>query len=352
MNPEQEYIPDEESVIVSEIEGRWEAVTKDNDGNAHIHTLNKHSIKKRPKVDLDELLVRKVPPVRITPSRRQKPSRETELAIFLPDAQIPFHDESAVMLGHLAVRELMPDQVVLLGDMLDFPSLSRFEQRPEWSGKVQESLDRYHKMLAQIRSDAPDAEIFVLHGNHEERLQKSIVNNNAELLGIKRANAAKELGVLTLEYLLRLEDLEITSVPGYPNGEIWLRDHLKATHGNIVRSNGSTAAAYMQRDPTASLWFGHIHRSELQWRTTPTRYGAQQRYAASPGTLSRIDGTVPGFSSTIDEHGRVVEKAENWQQGIGLAEHSENLSNPHLIHIESGQMMIEGKTYSVDNDAR
>ena len=149
-----------------------------------------------------------------------------------------------------------------------------------------------------------------------------------------------------------MDELEITHVPGYPNGEIWLRDHLKATHGDLVRSNSSTAAAYMQRDPSTSVVFGHIHRQELQWKTTPTSRGNQQRFAFSPGTLSRIDGAVPSYSSTIDEHGRLVPRAENWQQGIGLVEHSENLANPTPIHINDGSMMIHGKTYRIDHGER
>ncbi len=334
--------------IVNEISGYYQVVTKDNDGEAHIHTLEKHSTKVRPSPeDIEDSLIRQAPPSKITPSRRAKHGRADKLALFLPDAQIPFQDEKAMKLAQTAVVETMPDEVVLLGDMLDFPSLSRFEQRPEYSGNIQQSIDYLHTFIAQIRSDAPDAIISYILGNHEERLHKHIVNNNAEFLGIKRANAEQELGMFTLGHLLRTEELEVDLYSGYPGATYWLSPNLRATHGDIVRSNGSTASPMINKDPTSSVWFGHVHRQELQWKTTPTQEGNIQRYAATPGTLARIDGLVPSYGSSIDEGGNMVPRAENWQQGIGLAEFNEKGSNPNLIHFDDGEMMIEGKLYSV-----
>ena len=52
------------------------------------------------------------------------------------DAQIPFHDERALDLALLAITEVQPDNVVLLGDMLDPAMQGRFLGRPEWANTV------------------------------------------------------------------------------------------------------------------------------------------------------------------------------------------------------------------------
>lgn len=325
------------------LKNEWEVSAFDREKGEWTKSLN-HSWEIVPD-NIEDLLIQQAKPTKITPTRRSKPKRPDQLTLAVPDAQIPFQDERAMALAQVAIRELMPDNVVFLGDMLDFPSLSRFEQRPEWAGQVQESLDRNHEMLARTRANAPDANLYYLYGNHEDRLQKHMVKNNAELLGIKRANAEKELGVMTLEFLLRMKELEVQAVPGYPNGHLWLEDHLVMLHGNKARQNGSTSLEYLKENPHVNTVHGHSHRAEIQWRTTPTRNGHVQRFAASPGTLADISGNVPSYHSTIDEHGAVVPRAENWQQSVLGVEHSKKNAHPELYTIQDGAIKIQGKSY-------
>jgi len=328
----------------------WQMVAKDANDEPHIYDLEyTRSLPESLRKEIGKLLINNAAPTKINPTRRRKPGREDELAIYLPDAQIPFHNERAVQLGHVAIRENYPDQVVVLGDMLDFETLSTFHstQRPEWTGRMQDSLDRYHQMLAQIRADAPDADIYAHHGNHERRFQRAIIQNNAELLGIKRADAARELGVLTLEYLLRAKELDIKFIGGYPDGDLWLQDHFRSTHGTMSRSRGSTSAAYLQKDPYTNIVHGHSHRAEIQWITTPTRDGYTQRFGASPGSLTDIERT-PSNSLTHTEHGEVVPRAMNWQNAALGVEHNREMAFPHLWMIHNGQLRMFGKTYELE----
>lgn len=296
----------------------WEAITKDNEGEAHLHTLHKYET--IPDEVSQEQFISQAAPTRISPSRRSKPSRSDETAVIFPDAQIPFHDPIALSAAHMVVRELQPDRVVMLGDMVDFPAQSRFDTHPSHNGRLQEQLDITHRMLAQVRADAPDAIIDYIPGNHEYRLTREIIQKNAELLGIKRANAARELGVLTLDFLLRLDELEVNMAGQYPNGQVWLNDHTVAVHGDTSSSSGSTSLKYLARNPNISTIHGHSHRAEIQWRTTPTRGGYVQRFAMSPGTLADITGSVPSYGSSISETGQPEPRAENWQQAVGVIE--------------------------------
>jgi predicted phosphodiesterase len=297
--------------------------------------------------DLEALLVRKAPAKKIYPSRRSKPTRPEQLTVAAGDAQFPFADPRSLALFHLAVRELQPDNVVLLGDMMDLPSLSRFSQRPEWVGSTNDALEQYSEFLAQTRANAPDARITVVHGNHEQRLVNYMTRNASELLGIKRAG--QKLAALSIQNLAGYSDWEIEYVDGYPNGTLWLEDNLKFIHGTNVQKGGSNAAKYLKEERETTI-YGHTHRIELANKTYPTRDGGKGENitAASPGALCLTDGSVPGFNFTPDAEGNIVKKAEDWQAGILVIDHK-GLSHEvtsSRFHDDRG-VKINGKWYDV-----
>lgn len=199
--------------------------------------------------------------------------------------------------------------------------MSRFGTRPEWVGATQDAIDEYHNVLAQTRANAPNSRIYVVHGNHEQRMDNYVRKNALEVLGLRRANMSHELAVLTLQNLVRYDDLEVESIDGYPNGTLWLEDNLKFTHGTNVAKGGSNAAKYLREERETTV-YGHTHRMELAYRTFARRAGAVTIAAASPGCLAKIDGSVPGYRHTIDAQGQVVKRAEDWQQGVLRIEHS------------------------------
>lgn len=321
----------------------WEMMHKDNEGEAHVTELHKYDHIAED-VDLDEALVRKAAPTIIRPSRRAKATRPDTRTLVAGDAQIPYHDPRAVELFQRAVVEAQPDNIVFVGDMIDLPGQSKYQQHPEWANSTQAAIDEYHNVLAQTRANAPDAKIYVIHGNHEKRLDDYVRRNAAEVLGLRRANLEKSLAVLTLQYLVRYDDLEVESVDGYPNGTLWLEDNLKFTHGTNTQRGGSNAARYLSTENETTI-YGHSHRAELAYRTWATRLGARVVAAASPGALCMIDGTVPGVHRSVTAQGEVVKKAENWQQGLLIVDHNDRNHDitPSLI-TERG-VIIDGKRF-------
>ena len=318
------------------LKNEWDVSAFDREKGEWTTTVNRSYEHTNDDVDIESLLVRKAAPTRITPTRRKKPIRGDSRTLVAGDSQIPFHDEQAHDRFQQAVVETQPDNIVLVGDMVDLPSLSRFSQRNEWVGGTQGAIDTYHNFLAQLRSNAPNARIAVVHGNHEQRLDNYLQKNAAEVLGLRRANMAHELAVLTLQYLVRYEDLEIESVDGYPNGTFWLEDNLKATHGTNVAKGGSNAAKYLKEERETTV-YGHTHRQELAYRTFAQRIGGVTIAAASPGCLARTDGAVPGFNHTVDAQGQLVKKEEDWQQGLLTIDH-----NPRVHHITPVRFTPEG----------
>lgn len=303
----------------------------------------------------EEQFITQASPTVIKPTKRRKPTREDSLTVCMGDAQIgyrgeePFHDETAMELALLAIHELQPDNIVLTGDMIDLPNMSRFEQRSDWQGNTQRSIDRYHAFLAQLRANAPNAKIAVVHGNHEKRLDTMVRNDAAQLFGLKRANAERELAVLTLQYLVRYDDLGVESVDGYPNASYWLEDNLKVTHGTHTKKGGSNAARYLQTEDESTI-YGHSHRVELAYRTIATRLGSRVIAAASPGCLARTDGSVPGARYSVDNQGTTVRRAEDWQNGLLIVRHSPEGHDIQPVHIQGGRMRIYDKVYQVGGE--
>lgn len=294
--------------------------------------------------------VRQATPTIIRPTKRKRIARRDRLALAMGDAQIgyfndePFHDEVALSLGLIACYELQPDEICLVGDMIDLPAMSRFEQRSEWQNSTQRSIDRYHLFLSELRANAPNSRITVVHGNHEERMPKMLRRDAAELIGLRRANAERELGVLTLQYLCRYDELEIESITGYPNGTHWLEDNLRVTHGTQTKRQGMSAVNYLRNEQVSTI-FGHDHRLQIAWQTRAVRGGGISTVAASPGCLARTDGYVPGFNFTTDESGVIIPRSEDWQQGVLAIQHNERNHDVTPFRISGGEINLNGEYY-------
>jgi predicted phosphodiesterase len=348
----------------------WQGLTKDAEGNAELHDLTGSSIVLTPAWDEGPAwpVVQPAKPTVVRPYSKTAVRGDTGLddwhtAVIVPDAQVgywrdletgelqPFHDEAALQVVLKAVKRLQPQLVVLLGDMLDLAEFSRFDQEPGFALTTQASIDRLHLFLAELRANAPDAEIRYLEGNHDRRLQKSIVNNAKAAFGIRRAADPPDAWpVLSVPFLLRLDDLGVEYVGGYPAGITWINENLACVHGSKVRSAGSTAAAVID-DERVSVIFGHIHRIEFQSKTrrvyapdAPSNIAAKHSFAASPGCLCRIDGTVPSTKGSTDPMGRPVAAVENWSQGFGVVTYQSG-NGPfayECVSIYSGEALLRG----------
>lgn len=320
----------------------WDFGIKNADGDIEVRRMTSDTFEPEVEVDKGDF-IRQAAPTIVRPSRRKRPTRSDSVTLAFGDAQIPFHDERALSLALTAITEVQPDNVVLLGDMLDLPMQGRFLGRPEWANTVQESIDRYHLFLAEIRARHM-GKIAVIHGNHEERMPKMLRRDAAELIGLRRANAEKELGVLTLSYLCRYDDLEVEAYTGYPNGRLWLEDNLQAIHGTETKRQGQSAVNYLKKEQVSTL-YGHDHRLAVAWQTRNTRLGGVACVAASPGCLARTDGYVPSFAYSVDDMGDFVPRSEDWQQGGLLVLHNSRNHDVQPLRISEQGINIGGNYY-------
>lgn len=80
-----------------------------------------------------------------------------------------FHDTTAIDIVNAIAKEEQPKTVVLVGDLIDFPSLSKFRQEKAFEDTLNPSLKELQRLLGGIRANNPDARIVLLEGNHEKR---------------------------------------------------------------------------------------------------------------------------------------------------------------------------------------
>ena len=301
--------------------------------NNEIETVDLTSTTYRPEIQLDDFITQ-APPVRITPSRAKKLPRadiETRF-ISIPDAQIGYrdtpnglvtlHDERAIAIARQAIMTLQPDVLVMAGDTIDLPELTRFDpDSTDFTPRtLQMGIDRATRYKAELRADNPNADQYELEGNHEYRLGRFVLKHAMALYGIRRGDTT-ELPVLTYDYLTRCNDTNTNFISGYPANGYQPYDDLLFVHGKDIASNGSTADKYSKKYPDTNVVFGHIHRHELHTRTN--RHG-KYLTSATFGTLASIEGSVPSYNSAKDSMGNVVKYNENWQQGFGVIDRYKN----------------------------
>lgn len=305
------------------------------------------------------------PPVgEIKPIKNIKRNRDpnNKVCVILPDPQIgyrkfrdgtldPFHDNKAISVAMQIVADLQPDKIVWLGDYLDLPMFGRFEQSEDYAQTAQMAVNYGYTLLAKCRATVPDAELVVIEGNHDRRIEKSLMKNSMYAFGLRQAEVdnMQEFPSFSVPHLLRFKELGATYIEGYPAGRYWINQRLQCIHGRLVRQAGSTAAAVVKEE-TVSTLFGHIHRIEQAYITQNVHNGAHSRIAHSPGCLCRIDGGVPSAKGSTDLNGRPVINYENWQQGLSVVNYNEgdnsfNLEQIYINTIEGHRAVYGGKLY-------
>lgn len=314
-----------------------------------------------PLIQVKVWLVRKHPvevhpmvhPVHInmpTPGRSTPRGGGVESALILPDTQFgfernlrtgkltPYHDREALDIALQLAESYEFDYIFHLGDVVDLANFTKkFKRTPEQMyGVMHPTFAEAVWWLAQFRQTARMA---VLEGNHDVRLPNLIMDLIPALYELHDVWGDVEVEpVWSLAHMLKLDELGIKWVPGYPNNQVWLNDWLVVEHGNVSRKGSGDTAAEINKHRTYSTIFGHIHRTEIASRIIRDRHGQRTVWAMSPGFLGHIDGRVPGHRPRTQE----------WSQGVGIVQFASD--SPHIfptfVPIESGQAIYDGMLWT------
>ena len=273
------------------------------------------------------------------------PKRNLKVDIVLPDAQVgfkrdihsgelaPLHDLKAIAIATEIIKEIKPDRIIMLGDMLDLPDWStHFVRSPEFYFTTQPSLDWLASWIKELRPYCK--EMVYIEGNHEKRMIDSIVQNTIQAYGIKPANEPDVPPIVSVPYMLGLHKIGVEYIGNYPHGEFYINDNLVCIHGNKVGPKSGQSIMKMLDSPRISVIQGHVHRLEMGHKTVWSHGQPKIYQAVSLGTLARIDGIVPGAGTRY-----------NWQQGFGIVEYDSDRFQIDSVGIYDGKAIFKGKFY-------
>jgi len=198
-----------------------------------------------------------VPPVTTITS-----DKNTTTALLYGDSHFPYQDDSALDIVRRISRDLQPDVIIHIGDLVDCYSISDYDRNPHRAHTLQAEINQARQHLATMRLNNPQAVFHLFEGNHEDRLRRllwRLKGTAAELLQLDIVKTG-----LTWPALLGLPELGIQYY-AYDGQQAFSRVLPKFTviHGNLVRKfGGYSARGEMEKYGTSGA-SGHSHRLGL-----------------------------------------------------------------------------------------
>ena len=103
-------------------------------------------------------------------------------------------------------RRVLPERIILNGDIFDFPEFSTYTQDPR-EYDVIGRIKWVHKFIEQIREASPESQIDINSGNHEHRMLRHLGEATPALVQI-----LSDLHGFTVQSLLGLDKYEVNFI--------------------------------------------------------------------------------------------------------------------------------------------
>jgi hypothetical protein len=179
-------------------------------------------------------------------------------AVVFTDTHVPYHDQAALEVVYGLIRDVQPRVIVHLGDLLDCFSISRYTKDRSHILNTQDEIDGAKTILHQVSQLAPEAEKYLLEGNHEARLDEllnTLPGTTKELMALRDIRQAA-----TWPALLGLGEIGWDFVPVKGQAHRNILPRLITKHGNVVRKwSGQSGKGEWEKYGRSGL-SGHVHR--------------------------------------------------------------------------------------------
>lgn len=237
----------------------------------------------------------------------------------VPDVHAPYHDQDAFDLMMAVARDLNPHAIVLIGDLLDCYSLSRFSKDPNRMANFDHEVEAGRRLLDELDSLGATEKI-AIEGNHDEWLTR-YVRDKAPLI---------ESFVDDMPGILGLEE----------RGWQWVayRDDIKRGKVHYAHDVGFVGryAAYRNIDSFQhSIITGHTHRLAYVVEGDAT---GECKLSASFGWLGDVEKV---------EYRHRARSRKDWALGFGVG--YEDAQTGHCfwqpVPIVQYRCVVNGKLY-------
>lgn len=240
-------------------------------------------------------------------------------ALIIPDVHRPFHDRKAYNIMLEAASYLLVDEIVLLGDYADFYAVSRYPKDPRVKVLLEEEVLSVNSGLDELDHLFPQAKKVYLEGNHEQRLEKYLIEKAPALFGVTQ-----------LDFLFELNKRPRWSYIPFGRDQKYqiLGSELLAFH----RPKGPQPKAHLQRTGVSSI-YGDIHKIE---RGHQVNLDGKHLVSACPGWLGDVSSRVFDYMPSVPQ----------WQLGFGLVYLDSSDFHIDLVEIKSNKAIVQGKLFT------
>lgn len=237
---------------------------------------------------------------------------------FPTDQHHPFVDKRAQEVALKIVEDFDPDILVEGSDTFDFYSLSCFDKNPHrlYENSVKHEITEWKKSMRRWLNAAPNAEVYFLIGNHEERWYRELYRTMF-------------YDAIRLETLCEFDKFGIEFAK---NNEVIVNNKLIIHHGTKVsKYSAYSAKIELESMMGYSSLSGHTHRAGTHYVTI-----RNQNFVAQEGFC--LCDMNPGYI-----------KNPNWQQGTVLTTVSD-----YGVHFEPIQIFTTpfGKKFAYWRDKK
>ena len=227
------------------------------------------------------------------------------------------------------IGEYQPDEVVHIGDLMDFPQPSRWskDSAAEFQGSVFEDAEMGKRHLLDPLRAVYDGPIGVIEGNHDERPRVYLA---------KYAPALAESRAFHMDTMLGFDDYGITWLPDfYEIAPGWV-----ATHGHkggirLTQDAGKTALNAAVRFGK-SVVMGHTHRLAAVPKTN-----------GYDGNQNTLWGVEVGNLMDMKQAGYLKGATANWQQGFAILHVNGDHVTPITVPVNDGRFTVDGNTFTI-----
>lgn len=254
---------------------------------------------------------------------------DMKTTLLIPDIQWPYHDQ--LMLDKLfkAADFLQPDQVVQIGDGIDFPQVSRWSvgTAGAYAPTLQQHITSYReKFLEPMREILPDSGLIWLEGNHDQRLADFVDKYAAPL---------KALDCLTVPELFKTRETGWK----YVNGPVRIGTNVFAVHGHEAPGYAATLSAWDTKfakryGSDKSFVFGHTHQPGIITRA----FGYEGK--VSPRFTMNLGSIMDPVKATYVKDGSV-----SWTMSFGVLRDDGKRVYPELICATDRGFYLNGTKF-------
>lgn len=246
--------------------------------------------------------------------------KDGERVAILFDLHIPFQNQAALSAVAEFLDDFKPNLEIYGGDILDFYSLSRFDQNPSRKFTLQDEIDEAKAWLLGRKKANPTARQIFMEGNHEDWLRKYLWT---------KGQPVASLTGMTVDALLGLSANGI-DWHGY-RSQIDLNGFL-VEHGHrasVSAAFPSNVGRLMAIERGRSGCCGHDHRTQVYCWTD----ARDVHVWMMAGCLCQTTLEYAPFP--------------NWQHGFVIGSVFNGKFFPSLIRIHHGGFVAQGKFYKV-----